>query len=117
MARNVIAATKWCIFRPLGHPVTHDFVLEAVKERSRRLGGRVELLQVRLKTYLCAHLSDASLLDSSIGTMYAWFPLFFFSRLNRMSVFGQRVSAGPRRACQNHENTSPSGIVDWALQL
>lgn len=39
------AATKWCIFGPIGRPVTTEFVLEGVKERSRRLGGRVELLQ------------------------------------------------------------------------
>lgn len=42
---KVYVATKWCIFGPLTRPVTADFVLEAVKERSRRLGGRVELLQ------------------------------------------------------------------------
>lgn len=42
---DVYAATKWCIFGPLGGPVTHEFVLDGVKERSRRLGGRVELLQ------------------------------------------------------------------------
>lgn len=39
------AATKWCIFGPLNRPVTTEFVLEGVKERCRRLGGRVELLQ------------------------------------------------------------------------
>lgn len=42
---TVYAATKWCIFGPLNRPVTADFVLEGVKERARRLGGRVELLQ------------------------------------------------------------------------
>lgn len=42
---TVYAATKWCIFGPLGRPVTTAFVLEGVRERSRRLGGRVELLQ------------------------------------------------------------------------
>lgn len=42
---TVYAATKWCIFGPPGRPVTAEFVLEGVKERSRRLGGRVELLQ------------------------------------------------------------------------
>lgn len=41
----VYAATKWCIFGPLGRPVTTEFVLAGVKERSRRLGGRVGLLQ------------------------------------------------------------------------
>ena len=47
VADRVLAMTKWCIFGPLEKPVTPEFVLEAVKERSRRLGGRVELLQVR----------------------------------------------------------------------
>lgn len=42
---TVYAATKWCIFGPLNGPVTAEYVLEGVKERSRRLGGRVELLQ------------------------------------------------------------------------
>ena len=42
---NVFAATKWCIFGPIGMPVTAQFVLDGVKERCRRLGGRVELLQ------------------------------------------------------------------------
>ncbi|KAK0431357.1 aldo-keto reductase [Armillaria borealis] len=45
VGRTVFAGTKWCVFRPLDGPVTTDFVLAAVKERSRRLGGRVELLQ------------------------------------------------------------------------
>lgn len=42
---TVYAATKWCIFGPLNRAVTAEFVLEGIKERSRRLGGRVELLQ------------------------------------------------------------------------
>lgn len=42
---TVYAATKWCIFGQLDRPVTTEFVLEGVRERSRRLGGRVELLQ------------------------------------------------------------------------
>jgi len=42
---HVFAATKWCVFGPIGRPVTNTWVLEAVKERCRRLGGRVELLQ------------------------------------------------------------------------
>ncbi len=46
VGRTVFAGTKWCVFRPLDGPLTTDFVLAAVKERSRRLGGRVELLQV-----------------------------------------------------------------------
>lgn len=42
---GVYAATKWCVFGPLGRPVTTQLVLEGVKERFRRLGGRIELLQ------------------------------------------------------------------------
>lgn len=45
MKDKVFAATKWCVFKPIGREVTDDWVLEAVKERCRRLGGRVELLQ------------------------------------------------------------------------
>lgn len=45
MRDAVHAATKWCVFGPIGQPVTTQYVLQAVKERSRRLGGRVELLQ------------------------------------------------------------------------
>lgn len=45
LRETVYAATKWCIFSPLNQPVTTEFVLQGVKERSRRLGGRVELLQ------------------------------------------------------------------------
>lgn len=41
----VHAATKWCVFGPIAQPVTTKYVLQAVSERSRRLGGRVELLQ------------------------------------------------------------------------
>lgn len=42
---KVFAATKWCVFGPIGQPATKKWVLAAVKERSRRLGGRVDLLQ------------------------------------------------------------------------
>lgn len=42
---KVYAATKWCVFAPTNLPVTTEWVLSAVKERYRRLGGRVELLQ------------------------------------------------------------------------
>lgn len=42
---TVYAATKWCIFGPINQPVTRDFVLAGVRERARRLGGRVDLLQ------------------------------------------------------------------------
>ncbi|KAF7538072.1 hypothetical protein G7054_g3206 [Neopestalotiopsis clavispora] len=49
--QQVYAATKWCVFSPTNQPVTHDFVLAAVKERCRRLGGRVELLQFHWYDY------------------------------------------------------------------
>ena len=42
---RVYAATKWCVFGPVTQPITQEFVLDAVRERCRRLGGRVELLQ------------------------------------------------------------------------
>lgn len=45
MRDEVHAATKWCVFGPIGQPVTTQYVLQAVRERSRRLGGRVQLLQ------------------------------------------------------------------------
>ncbi|KAK5634877.1 hypothetical protein RRF57_010590 [Xylaria bambusicola] len=48
---KVFAATKWCIFKPIGCEVTDNWVLEAVKERCRRLGGRVELLQFHWYDY------------------------------------------------------------------
>ncbi|TRM64713.1 NADP-dependent oxidoreductase domain-containing protein [Schizophyllum amplum] len=51
VADRVLASTKWCIFGPLEKPVTPEFVLEAVKERSRRLSGRVELLQFHWHDY------------------------------------------------------------------
>ncbi|KAI1355526.1 putative aryl-alcohol dehydrogenase [Xylaria sp. FL0043] len=48
---KVFAATKWCVFKPIGREVTDEWVLEAVKERCRRLGGRVELLQFHWYDY------------------------------------------------------------------
>ncbi|KAI1358345.1 putative aryl-alcohol dehydrogenase [Xylaria arbuscula] len=48
---KVFAATKWCVFKPIGCKVTDEWVLEAVKERCRRLGGRVELLQFHWYDY------------------------------------------------------------------
>ncbi|KAG6362115.1 hypothetical protein INS49_010344 [Diaporthe citri] len=51
MRDAVHAATKWCVFGPSGQPVTTQYVLQAVKERSRRLGGRVELLQFHWHDY------------------------------------------------------------------
>ncbi|KAI0894598.1 aldo/keto reductase [Annulohypoxylon nitens] len=48
---TVYAATKWCVFSPIPRPVTTAFVLDAVRERCRRLGGRVELLQFHWQDY------------------------------------------------------------------
>ncbi|GKT65351.1 aldo/keto reductase [Colletotrichum tofieldiae] len=42
---QVLAATKWCVFAHPAEPLTSALVFEKVKERYRRLGGRVELLQ------------------------------------------------------------------------
>ncbi|KAG8170064.1 hypothetical protein KVR01_000809 [Diaporthe batatas] len=47
----VHAATKWCVFGPVSQPVSTQYVLQAVQERSRRLGGRVELLQFHWHDY------------------------------------------------------------------
>ncbi|KAE9400219.1 aldo-keto reductase [Gymnopus androsaceus JB14] len=51
VANTVIAATKWCIFRPPEVEISRHFVLEAVRERSRRVGGRIELLQFHWYNY------------------------------------------------------------------
>ncbi|KIK64370.1 hypothetical protein GYMLUDRAFT_220864 [Collybiopsis luxurians FD-317 M1] len=47
----VVACSKWCVFRAPEKPVTSEFVLDAVIERSRRVGGRVELLQFHWYDY------------------------------------------------------------------
>ncbi|VUC33745.1 unnamed protein product [Clonostachys rosea] len=50
--RNTIyAATKWCIFSAVKQTINREWVLAAVKERSRRLSGRVELLQFHWYDY------------------------------------------------------------------
>ncbi|THV06852.1 aldo/keto reductase [Dendrothele bispora CBS 962.96] len=51
VAESLVAATKWCVFRPIEVPITHEFVLAAVQERARRLSGRVELLQFHWYDY------------------------------------------------------------------
>ncbi|CAD6581502.1 MAG: hypothetical protein CYPHOPRED_001593 [Cyphobasidiales sp. Tagirdzhanova-0007] len=45
VSSRVLAATKWCVFKPLSGPPTHELVLHAVKERCKRLGGKCDLLQ------------------------------------------------------------------------
>lgn len=51
ISATVIACSKWCVFRAPDKPITAEFVLEAVMERSIRVGGRVELLQVSPVVY------------------------------------------------------------------
>ncbi|KAI1766987.1 NADP-dependent oxidoreductase domain-containing protein [Hypoxylon sp. FL1150] len=48
---TLYAATKWCIFSAISTPVTASFVLSGVRERCRRLGGRVDLLQFHWYDY------------------------------------------------------------------
>ncbi|KAI7412573.1 hypothetical protein KC336_g11662 [Hortaea werneckii] len=48
---QVLAATKWCVFSKPQQAITEDWALRAVHERSRRLGGRVELLQFHWYDY------------------------------------------------------------------
>ncbi|KAI8629593.1 putative aryl-alcohol dehydrogenase [Xylariaceae sp. FL1651] len=55
---KVFAATKWCVFSPIDRVVDNDWVLGAVKERCRRLGGRVELLQFHWYDYGAAEYLD-----------------------------------------------------------
>ncbi|KZL66368.1 aldo/keto reductase [Colletotrichum tofieldiae] len=50
---QVLAATKWCVFAHPAEPLTSALVFEKVKERYRRLGGRVELLQFHWHDYSC----------------------------------------------------------------
>ncbi|KAF5391541.1 hypothetical protein D9757_002348 [Collybiopsis confluens] len=51
VANTVIAATKWCVFKDVEGEISAQFVLNAVQERSRRLGGRIELLQFHWHDY------------------------------------------------------------------
>ncbi|EFX05645.1 aldo-keto reductase [Grosmannia clavigera kw1407] len=46
---KVFCATKWCVFKPCSF--TPEYVLHMVKERSRRVGGVVELLQFHWHDY------------------------------------------------------------------
>ncbi|KAI0203469.1 putative aryl-alcohol dehydrogenase [Astrocystis sublimbata] len=48
---KMFAATKWCVFGSVGQDITEEWVLGAVKERCRRIGGRVELLQFHWHDY------------------------------------------------------------------
>lgn len=44
-AKTTYMATKWCVFRDIGRPVTNEWVLSQVQERCRRLSGRADMLQ------------------------------------------------------------------------
>lgn len=44
-------ATKWCVFRDIGRPVTTAWVLSQVEERCRRLRGRADMLQFHWHNY------------------------------------------------------------------
>ncbi|KAK7050905.1 hypothetical protein VNI00_005017 [Paramarasmius palmivorus] len=48
---QVIAASKWCVFRPIEGPITAHTVLDAVQERAVRLKGRIDLLQFHWNDY------------------------------------------------------------------
>lgn len=96
MRNAVHAATKWCVFGPIGQPVTTDYVLQAVKERSRRLGGRVELLQF--------HWHDVS---GDGLTPYRW-PLVNIEADTTCvcAVLFKGVSGRSRRTCEDHADAS-----------
>ncbi|KAI1491167.1 aldo/keto reductase [Biscogniauxia mediterranea] len=51
LQKHVYAATKWCIFGPIEHTIDSEWVLGAVRERYRRVGGRIELLQFHWYNY------------------------------------------------------------------
>ncbi|KAK4688782.1 hypothetical protein P7C73_g1318, partial [Tremellales sp. Uapishka_1] len=51
IARQVITATKWCVFAPLHGPITEEMVLAAVLERTNRVAGQVHLLQFHWQDY------------------------------------------------------------------
>ncbi|KAL7799924.1 aldo/keto reductase [Trichoderma ceciliae] len=65
VSEKVFAITRWSVFKPLGRPITAGFVLDQVKERSRRLGGRVELLQLHWYDF-----SDKVYLDVLLHLIY-----------------------------------------------
>ncbi|KAI1323294.1 aldo/keto reductase [Xylariaceae sp. FL0255] len=58
---QVYAATKWCVFSPIKRSVTPEWVLGCVKERCKRLGGRVELLQFHWYDYEAKEYLDVLL--------------------------------------------------------
>lgn len=73
MQSQIYAATKWCIFKTPSVPITRDFVLDAVKERCRRLSGTVQLLQFHWHDYsspkyleVIAHLVDITHTNSEL---------------------------------------------------
>lgn len=102
--KTVYAATKWCIFGPLSGPVTSEFVLQGVKERSRRLGGRVELLQF--------HWYDVRirLLFLRLSARPNMYPCCFVVRI-------QRVSRHTHRTGQDHQDAPGIGNRNRAVQF
>ncbi|KAK7040302.1 hypothetical protein VNI00_009770 [Paramarasmius palmivorus] len=48
---SIVVATKWCVFRPLGKTINTELVRDAVMERWKRIGGRIELLQFHWYNY------------------------------------------------------------------
>ena len=63
---KIFAATKWCIFRTVEVPFSRDWVLDAVRERVRRLGGTVQLLQFHWYDVSHEALIDFSAADSDL---------------------------------------------------
>ncbi|KAL0070570.1 hypothetical protein AAF712_002409 [Marasmius tenuissimus] len=48
---QTLAASKWCVFKSVPEPVTAALVLNAVRERARRLQGKIDLLQFHWNDY------------------------------------------------------------------
>lgn len=90
MRDAVHAATKWCVFGSIGQPVTTEYVLQAVRERSRRLGGRVELLQF--------HWHDVSGGELPLF----WRRLIDIVAYTLCAVLFKGVSGRSVRACEDH---------------
>ncbi|KAI1500188.1 aldo/keto reductase [Biscogniauxia marginata] len=51
LRKHICAASKWCVFSPVERPIDGEWVLGAVRERCRRVDGRVELLQFHWYDY------------------------------------------------------------------
>lgn len=104
---SVHAATKWCVFGPASQPVSTQYVLQAVQERSRRLGGRVELLQF--------HWHDVS--GNGLCHRRSCIECHMMSRLTLCAVRLARVPGCTRRACEDHTYSSGTRLCHRAMQL